>query len=77
MSTFTETYLEETTQIVAALDAAAIDRLAAALAAVRDGGGRLFVLGVGDPPRTRHTRCATSGSCAASRHTRRPTTWRS
>lgn len=47
MSTFTETYLEETAQIVAALDAAAVDRLAAALAAVREGGGRLFVLGVG------------------------------
>jgi D-sedoheptulose 7-phosphate isomerase len=47
VSTFTETYLEETTRIVAALDVAAIDRLAAALAAVRDGGGRLFVLGVG------------------------------
>lgn len=47
MSSFAETYLEETARIVAALDTAAIDRLAAALAAVRERGGRLFVLGVG------------------------------
>jgi D-sedoheptulose 7-phosphate isomerase len=47
MSTFTETYLEETARIVAALDRAAIDRVADALAEVRARGGRLFVLGVG------------------------------
>jgi len=47
MSSFTETYLEETSRIVTLLDTAAIDRLAAALAAVRERGGRLFVLGVG------------------------------
>jgi D-sedoheptulose 7-phosphate isomerase len=47
MSTFTETYLEETAQIVAALDTAAIDRVADAIAEVRERGGRLFVLGVG------------------------------
>ena len=44
---FSRTYLEETVQIVRALDPAAIERLAAGLAQVRDGGGRLFVLGVG------------------------------
>lgn len=47
MSDFTETYLAETTQIVAELDRDAIDNLAGELAAVRDGGGRLFLLGVG------------------------------
>jgi len=47
VTTFSETYLEETTQIVAALDTGAIERLATALAKVRDRDGRLFVLGVG------------------------------
>lgn len=44
---FAVTYLEETRAILAALDPAAIEALAARLAAIRDGGGRLFVLGVG------------------------------
>src|SRR5688500_8559093 len=44
---FAATYLEETVAIVRALDAAAIERLAAGLAQVRDAGGRLFLLGVG------------------------------
>ncbi len=43
----TAQYLEEVTQIVATLDRAAIERLAAELVAVRKRGGRLFVLGVG------------------------------
>ena len=47
MSSFAESYLAETATIAAQLDAAAIERLATELAAVRDGGGRLFVLGVG------------------------------
>ncbi|MEM7744387.1 MAG: SIS domain-containing protein [Pseudomonadota bacterium] len=34
-------------QICAALDPAQIDRIAVGLASVRDGGGRLFILGVG------------------------------
>lgn len=47
MSSFAESYLGETAAIAAQLDARAIDRLASELASVRDGGGRLFVLGVG------------------------------
>jgi D-sedoheptulose 7-phosphate isomerase len=46
-SPFTLKYLEETAQIVRALDASVIERLAHGLADVRDAGGRLFVLGVG------------------------------
>lgn len=46
-STFTRLFLEETAQLVGALDAAAIDRLADGLARARDSGGRLFILGVG------------------------------
>jgi D-sedoheptulose 7-phosphate isomerase len=47
MSAFAESYLAETAEIASRLDAAAIDRLAGELAAVRGRGGRLFVLGVG------------------------------
>lgn len=44
---FSREYLDETLQAVRKLDAAAIDRMAEGLAAVRAGGGRLFILGVG------------------------------
>jgi D-sedoheptulose 7-phosphate isomerase len=44
---FTQQYLAETIQVVQQLDVAAIETLAATLAKVRDGGGRLFLLGVG------------------------------
>ena len=47
MSDFTRTYVEETLELVGALDVETIDRVAAGLAAVRERGGRLFVLGVG------------------------------
>jgi D-sedoheptulose 7-phosphate isomerase len=47
MSSFSDDYLAETAEIVAALDRDDIDRVTAGLAEVRDGGGRLFVLGVG------------------------------
>lgn len=47
VSSFSDMYLAETSAIAGRLDTAAIERLAAALAGVRDGGGRLFVLGVG------------------------------
>jgi D-sedoheptulose 7-phosphate isomerase len=47
MSEFTSTYLDETTEIVAALDRDSIEAVASGLAEVRDGGGRLFILGVG------------------------------
>jgi D-sedoheptulose 7-phosphate isomerase len=44
---FARRYLDDTVRIAQALDAAAIERLATRLAAVRAHGGRLFVLGVG------------------------------
>ncbi len=44
---FTTEYLEETQRIVAQLDAGVIERAVAELAAVRERGGRLFILGVG------------------------------
>jgi D-sedoheptulose 7-phosphate isomerase len=44
---FSESYLEETARIVGQLDPDSIERLATGLTEVRDGGGRLFVLGVG------------------------------
>jgi D-sedoheptulose 7-phosphate isomerase len=44
---FSRQFLDETIDIVARLDARAIDHLAEGLAAVRDGGGRLFIIGVG------------------------------
>jgi D-sedoheptulose 7-phosphate isomerase len=45
--TFADTYLAETAQILDGLDRAAVEATAEALAATRDSGGRLFVLGVG------------------------------
>lgn len=47
MPSFSEQYLQETSTILAAIDPASIEALAAGLAAVRERGGRLFVLGVG------------------------------
>lgn len=46
-SSFARTHLDETARIAAAIDERIVDRLAAALAAVRMRGGRLFFLGVG------------------------------
>lgn len=45
--TFSASFLAETQTILAALDPAPIEALAITLAGVRDGGGRLFILGVG------------------------------
>jgi len=47
MSTFAEDYLQETQLITRAIDAEAVERLAAGLAQIREGSGRLFILGVG------------------------------
>src|SRR5579862_4076186 len=44
---FSRQFLEETVDIVRRIDADEVDRLAEGLAAVRDAGGRLFILGVG------------------------------
>jgi len=47
LTSFASQFLEETAAIVSRLDAAAIERMVVGLRRVRDGGGRLFVLGVG------------------------------
>jgi D-sedoheptulose 7-phosphate isomerase len=44
---FARQFLAETVALVQALDAAAVERVASGLAAVRERGGRLFILGVG------------------------------
>ena len=44
---FTSSYLDESAQILARLDTAAIEAVATGLSRVRAGGGRLFILGVG------------------------------
>jgi D-sedoheptulose 7-phosphate isomerase len=44
---FVDQFLDETVRIVAALDRDQVERTASGLARVRDGGGRLFILGVG------------------------------
>jgi D-sedoheptulose 7-phosphate isomerase len=46
-ASFAARYLEEVAAIAHGLDAAAIERMVAALVRVRDAGGRLFVIGVG------------------------------
>jgi len=47
MTAFIDEYIEETGRILDALDRQAFEALASGLAAMRDGGGRLFVIGVG------------------------------
>ncbi len=44
---FSRAFLDETIDIVRRIDADGVDRLAEGLAAVRDRGGRLFIVGVG------------------------------
>jgi D-sedoheptulose 7-phosphate isomerase len=46
-TTFTAQYLREAQAIIEQLDVGAIEKMAALIAATRDRGGRLFVLGVG------------------------------
>jgi D-sedoheptulose 7-phosphate isomerase len=65
MSSFAESYLAETAEIASQLDATVVDRLATELAAVRDGGGRLFVLGVGgSAAHASHAACDFRKLCA-------------
>jgi D-sedoheptulose 7-phosphate isomerase len=45
--TFSEGFLRESIELIRKLDTASIEALAAGLAGVRAGGGRLFILGVG------------------------------
>ena len=47
MSAFVKSYLAESIDLIKALDADAIEAVAQGLAGARDGGGRLFILGVG------------------------------
>ena len=47
VSAFTQQFLKESAELINALDGAIIDRMSEGLAAARDGGGRLFILGVG------------------------------
>ena len=47
MSTFSQTFLAESTALIQKLDADSIEKLAEGLGKARDGGGRLFILGVG------------------------------
>jgi D-sedoheptulose 7-phosphate isomerase len=47
MKSFAETYLEETRRLLGELNPEHLERLAAGLGSVREGGGRLFILGVG------------------------------
>lgn len=44
---FSQTYLSETQQVIDQIDADALEKMADELAAVRERGGRLFILGVG------------------------------
>ncbi len=44
---FTKVFLEESVQLLKAIDEASIEALATGLASVRERGGRLFILGVG------------------------------
>jgi D-sedoheptulose 7-phosphate isomerase len=46
-TSFAASFLAEVEQVARRLDAAAIEKMAALLAAVRERGGRLFILGVG------------------------------
>jgi D-sedoheptulose 7-phosphate isomerase len=47
VSEFVRNYLDESVRLLNSLDAAELDALARGLGSVRDGGGRLFILGVG------------------------------
>jgi D-sedoheptulose 7-phosphate isomerase len=47
MGTFSEMFLKESATLIEGLDASTIEKMAEGLAAVRAGGGRLFILGVG------------------------------
>ena len=47
MKTFSETFLDESIQLIGKLDTTSIEAVAEGLSSVRAGGGRLFILGVG------------------------------
>lgn len=47
MESFSRAFLDESIEVIRQIDADAVDRLATGLGRARDGGGRLFILGVG------------------------------
>src|SRR5688572_20441546 len=47
MDSFSRQFLDESIEVIRRIDADGVDRLATALGAARDAGGRLFILGVG------------------------------
>lgn len=47
MTNFTETFLQESVQVLQKLDASGIERMALGLSELREKNGRLFILGVG------------------------------
>jgi D-sedoheptulose 7-phosphate isomerase len=47
MESFSRSFLDESIEVIRQIDSASVDRLAAGLAATRERGGRLFILGVG------------------------------
>jgi D-sedoheptulose 7-phosphate isomerase len=47
MTSFSDRFLSETIEIINAIDAGEIEKIAVGLARLRDAGGRLFILGVG------------------------------
>lgn len=47
MDSFSRDFLDESIEVIRRIDADGVDRLATALGAARDAGGRLFILGVG------------------------------
>ena len=56
ISAYTTQYLEEVQKIAGMVDPAKIDRMIQLLRGVREGGGRLFILGVGGSAGTRTRR---------------------
>jgi D-sedoheptulose 7-phosphate isomerase len=47
MESFSRAFLDESIEVIRRIDAGAVDQVATGLGAARDGGGRLFILGVG------------------------------
>lgn len=47
MTSFSRAFLDESIEVIRRIDADLVDHVATGLGAVRDGGGRLFILGVG------------------------------
>src|SRR3974390_613500 len=45
--TFSKTFVEESVDVLTSIDTDVVEQVAEGLAAVRDAGGRLFILGVG------------------------------